>query len=88
MSVYVDDMEAGYRNMKMCHMLADTEEELIEMAKQIGVQLKWHQYKGTYKSHFDICKSKKELAIRFGAILIDGKEVGKILKKKKNSPLL
>lgn len=54
----------------MCHMLADTEEELIAMAKKIGVAVKWHQYKGTPKSHFDICLSKRALAVAAGAIEI------------------
>lgn len=40
MAVYIDKMNAQYRNMIMCHMLADTEQELINMAKNIGVDLK------------------------------------------------
>ena len=43
MSVYVDDMEAGFGRMVMCHMWADTLDELLEMADAIGVQRKWLQ---------------------------------------------
>ena len=43
MSVYVDDMEAGYGRMVMCHMWADTLDELFEMADAIGIQRKWLQ---------------------------------------------
>ncbi len=32
MAFYVDDMEARFGRMKMCHMIADTTEELLEMA--------------------------------------------------------
>lgn len=36
MTVYVDDMQADYRRMKMCHMVADTDEELLQLgAKEI-----------------------------------------------------
>lgn len=67
MTVYVDDMRAPFGRMIMCHMTADTEEELLAMARKIGVAVKWHQYPGTHKSHFDICLSKRALAVAAGA---------------------
>lgn len=83
--VYVDSANLPYRRMIMCHMLADTEDELQQMAIAIGVNTKWWQYKGTYKSHFDICLSKKALAIKLGAIEIDKHELVAILKGKRNA---
>ena len=47
MSVYVDDMEAAFGRMKMCHMIADTPQELLAMVDRIGVQRKWIQDAGT-----------------------------------------
>lgn len=41
--VYVDNMEAGYKGMIMCHMIADTREELLQMVDKIGVQIKGHK---------------------------------------------
>lgn len=77
MSVYVDDMEAPFGRMKMCHMYADTHEELIEMANKIKVALKWIQYpKHPIKEHFDICLSKKKLALEFGAIATTWRDYG------------
>ena len=67
MPVYVDDMEAPFRNMVMCHMMADTTEELLEMADKISVQRKWIQHPGTYSEHFDIAKTKRALAVKHGA---------------------
>lgn len=84
MTVYVDDMEAPYRGMKMCHMLADSDEELLEFADKIGVQRKWHQYPGTVKSHFDICLSKRALAVRLGAKEITMRETGEIVAARRN----
>lgn len=68
MSVYVDDMQAGYGRMVMCHMAADTTDELLQMADKIGVQRKWLQASGTWKEHFDICRSKRREAVAAGAI--------------------
>lgn len=82
MAVYVDDMEAKYGRMIMCHMVADTTEELNAMADAIGVPPKWIQSKGAWKEHYDICKAKKQLAIEHGAMQVSRRELFNILKRK------
>lgn len=67
MAVYVDNAQIPYRGMKMCHMVADTKEELIEMIKKIGVNEKYIQKENTVYEHFDICMSKRNKAIKNGA---------------------
>ena len=67
MAVYVDDMRAPYGRMLMCHMGADTTEELLAMADKIGVARKWLQCPGTVREHFDIALSKRLLAVINGA---------------------
>lgn len=71
MAVYVDDMcitSLGvYGRMRMSHMIADTSEELLEMADKIGVKRRWLQRPGTCWEHFDICKAKRAKAIQLGA---------------------
>ena len=71
MTVYVDNMEAPYRGMIMCHMLADSTEELLDMADRIGVARKWLQGAGSHREHFDICKTKRALAVKAGAVELD-----------------
>lgn len=83
MAVYVDDMAAPYGRMIMFHMLADTDEELHAMADIIGVARKWHQKKGTPHSHYDICQTKKALALTAGAIEVGRREVAALIKKKR-----
>ena len=83
MSVYVDDMYAGYGRMKMCHMFADTTEELLTMADVIGVQRKWLQDPGEVREHFDVAMSKRTLAIQHGAIPVTMKDLGLILREKR-----
>jgi hypothetical protein len=59
-----------FRRMKMSHMIADSEEELHAMADKIGVARRWYQ-----GDHYDICKSKRAIAIMNGAQLIPLREL-------------
>ncbi|WP_294636583.1 DUF4031 domain-containing protein [uncultured Aquabacterium sp.] len=83
MGVYVDDMQASYGRMVMCHMVADTDEELHAMADAIGVSRKWHQKGGTPHSHYDICRSKRAQAVRLGAIEIGKAKLVEIIRGKR-----
>jgi hypothetical protein len=74
MAVYVDNFYLTgitFGRMKMCHMIADTREELLTMADAIGVQRRWIQSFDTPREHFDICLSKRAKAVKLGAIEID-----------------
>lgn len=75
MSVYVDDMAAKFGRMTMSHMIADSHDELIAMAKKIGVAEKWIQKRGEEFEHFDICQSKKNLAIEYGAVEVSQRDL-------------
>lgn len=79
MTVYVDDMKAQYGRMVMCHMIADTTEELLAMADKIGVARKWIQHRGTAKEHFDVCLSKRAIAVLNGAKEITWRELGEFV---------
>lgn len=79
MSVYVDRARNAFGRMKMCHMLADTLEELHVMADKIGIQRKWFQNGGT--PHYDICQSKRELALKNGALEADRYKVVELVRK-------
>lgn len=74
MSVYVDSPLWAYGRMIMCHMIADSLDELHAMAAHIGVEQRWFQYAPLRSSkfpHYDIAKSKRALAIKRGAIVCD-----------------
>lgn len=87
--VYVDNMKASFRGMKMCHMIADTTEELLAMAKKIGVESKWIQCPDSTKEHFDICMSARAKAVASGAKEITWKEAGNmIIERNKNNTVL
>lgn len=81
--IYIDNFNAPYGRMKMCHMIADTTEELLTMIDNIKVQRKWIQYPGTANEHFDICLSKKAEAIEFGAIEIGFRDYARMVNERK-----
>ena len=82
MTVYVDDMRAPYGRLVMCHMLADTTEELHAMADRIGVARKWVQREGTRMEHYDIALSKRALAVSAGAVEITRKQGAVITRRR------
>lgn len=81
--VYVDDMRAPFGRLVMCHMIADTDEELRVMAAAIGVAQRWHQ-----GDHFDICLSKKVLAIAAGAMEVTRRQCGAMVIRRRATGLL
>ena len=85
MAVYVDTMRANFGRMKMCHMVADTSEELLAMADRIGVDRKWLQNAGSYREHFDIALSKRALAVEAGAQEVSMIDLGRILRLKREA---
>jgi len=83
MTVYVDDMEARYGRLIMCHMIADSTEELFAMADRIGVSRRWIQKPGTYREHFDVSKSKRRLAVAAGAEEVTMRQLAEIIRGRK-----
>jgi signal recognition particle subunit SEC65 len=79
MAVYVDDAKNPYGRMLMSHMAADSLEELHEMADMVGLQRKWFQ--DSLLPHYDLCQSKKRIAIHHGAIKVSTKELIAIIKQ-------
>ena len=81
MTVYVDDAQIpGPRNpnnrrqhLRMCHMTADSIEQLHEMADQIGVDRRHFQDKRL--PHYDICRSKRQRAVMLGAAEVSSRVI-------------
>lgn len=73
MTAYVDDMMRPYHGMIMCHMIADTLEELHAMADRVGVAREHFQNKQA-GPHYDIAKSRRLLAIDAGAVEVTLRE--------------
>lgn len=74
MTVYVDDMRRSAqlqgRPAKWSHLMADTHQELLDMADELGLRREWIQHEGTHREHFDVTEAKRTQAIGFGAVPI------------------
>lgn len=86
MTVYVDNMRATFGRMKMCHMIADSTDELLAMADKIGVDRKWLQKSGTPHEHFDIALIKRAAAVAAGAVEVSMMQLGRIIRTKRAEP--
>jgi hypothetical protein len=71
-SIYVDQAANHFGRMLMCHMIANTPDELHAMAERIGMQRRWYQEppKASFW-HYDVAKGKRALAIAAGALECD-----------------
>ena len=87
MTVYVDDMHlhpmGRFGRMKMCHMIADSTDELLAMADKIGVARRWIQKRGTSGEHFDIAMSKRAEAVKHGAVEITMRKLAQMCRDRR-----
>ena len=76
--VYVDGLrDYGWRHGPSCHLIADSVEELIEVAESMGMRREWFQAKST--PHFDLTADGRVTAVSMGAIELTNRElIGKI----------
>lgn len=74
MPVYVDNPRNPLGRMKMCHMIADTFDELWQIAYDLDLKEEWFQRDASFP-HFDISLSKRRQAVALGAIECTSREL-------------
>lgn len=82
MTVYVDDMRARFRDLIMCHMIADTEAELHVMATRIGIARRWYQ-----GDHYDVSLQHRVLAVTYGAQQITWRQCSLMTVLRRRDPM-
>lgn len=70
----------------MSHMLADSLGELHEMAARIGLRREWFQALSV--PHYDLCQSKRKLAVQLGAQIVDRHGLVEVMRRLKKGPTL
>ena len=79
MTVYVDRARNRLGRMVMCHMIADTLDELHAMALLIGMHREWFQPASF--PHYDVSLTRRALALQFGAIEVDRRELVTVMRR-------
>jgi hypothetical protein len=86
MATYVDAAQsypqAGLRFTEFCHLLADTPDELHEIADQLGVPRRFFQ-DHPWRWHYDLPSHLRDEAVRLGAVEITMHEVGALLRARR-----
>lgn len=86
MAVYVDTSRNKFGRMIMCHMVADTPQELHAMADAIGMRRAWFQNTGPKRTpHYDVCLARRAKAIGLGAIVVDRRGFVDIIRRNRTS---
>jgi hypothetical protein len=75
MAVYVDPDIHTWKGKKWCHLTADSEMELHQFAKMLGLKRSWFQ-NNSVLPHYDIVDRVRDKAISLGALPITIQEAG------------
>lgn len=81
----MDQEKNQYRHMIMSHMVADTLDELHAMAQRLGLKRSWFQVSRSGMPHYDICQTKREQAIRLGAVEIDRRKMVELIRRNREA---
>jgi acyl transferase domain-containing protein len=62
--------------VQSCHLIADTPQELHEMAARLGMHRSWYQDRPTASfPHYDLVPSRRVHAVRLGAVEVTGRQL-------------
>jgi hypothetical protein len=78
MPVYVDNARNPFGRMLMCHMVADSLEELLDMVDRIGLARR-HFQNGSFP-HFDLSQGYRVRAISSGAVAVDRRQLVAVMR--------
>jgi hypothetical protein len=78
MTVYVDKARNCFGRMIMCHMVADTLDELHATASAVGMRRAWFQPSSF--PHYDLSLTRRRKALALGAVEIDRREMARFMR--------
>ena len=89
--IYIDPPRPYPRYGLCSHLMSDLpgEEghaELMAFAKRLGHKPQWLQHAGTYREHFDVMRSRIEVAKRLGAVEVPTQRIVEMMHAKRQVP--
>jgi hypothetical protein len=83
--VYVDEPRWFAHGRYWCHMVADTPEELDEIARKLQLKPRWKQKVGTPSEHYDLPVEGREAAVALGAIPVSSRQIVTMIRARRAS---
>ena len=82
MACYVDRLidytgRVPYRHKVWCHLVADSDQELLACAAELGLSEAWLQGSRTWDTHFDLPAPLRPAAMQLGAVEVDFRFMGR-----------
>lgn len=84
MPIYVDQARNPFRGMLMCHMVADTLDELHAMAAAIGMPRRAYQPRSF--PHYDVPLDRRARALALGAVEVDRRGIVAVMRRLRADP--
>jgi hypothetical protein len=66
-----------YRHKVWCHLVADSDQELLACAAELGLSEAWLQGSRTWDTHFDLPAPLRPAAMQLGAVEVDFRFMGR-----------
>ncbi|WP_151449179.1 DUF4031 domain-containing protein [Lacisediminimonas profundi] len=74
MAAYVDNVAIEWRGNAWCHLVADSLNELHEIARRLGLRHEWFQVSASYP-HYDLTAQTRARAIALGVLVGDRRQI-------------
>ena len=87
MATYVDEAIWEWRGRRWCHLTADSDEELHELAARLGLLRQWFQTKPErpWADHYDLPEEIRVQAIACGARPLTTLEMGRLQARRRDA---
>jgi len=74
--IYLDSLRtANWKYKKSCHLTADSDEELLSFAKQLGLKETWLQTSRSGVKHFDLTEGMRKKALILKEVIYTREEL-------------
>jgi hypothetical protein len=84
MAVYLDKERWVQGRGYVCHMMADTHRELVQMARKLGLWPNAMKHRGTAKEHYNVVGKRRQLAVgHYGAQDVTTRELVAVIRRKR-----
>ncbi|WGG50468.1 DUF4031 domain-containing protein [Rugamonas sp. DEMB1] len=83
MASYVDNVAIEWRGNTWCHLVADSLDELHNVARRLGLKKEWFQANASYP-HYDVTSQTRARALELGVLTGNRRQIIQCARALKN----